>query len=396
MPIKKALLALLITSFIATNGQKDEIIKQVLEEKLNAQPFNTDELLEYGSDKGTLEKKYSFNFQDVLLVDVINQFATEKNINILLPQGSQAITTKLKYSLPQKVTLEQAWQEINKILDLLGYSWEIKSNQYILLKIDPNIQREPLILYKNPSLESLPDNGQVIQVIFYLSNLKVNDQNSPLEPLLKGPTGMLSPGALVKFDAKTNAVIITDKSNVIRAAMTIIRQLDLEGVPNDIQIIPLYHVQASFVEDIFKKLFTTATPVPPTGAGIRELSGKTSTYFPPNTKVQALYRTNHLVVMGTTHAIRIVKEFIVKYIDHPLDSGKSILHIYDLQYLNAEASAPIFQQLVNKTDTGQSQAQAVGGPRRDFQDVIIEAEKTSITAAIAPTTDQGCSCRCNK
>jgi general secretion pathway protein D len=368
------------------DSQQDENIRKMLEEKLNATLVTPDLIAE--EEAKPVEKKYSFSYNDTPLVDVINEWALQKKVNVLLPQGSQAISTKLKYSLPYKVTLDQFGEEINKILDLLGYTWELKNNQLTLLKIDANIQREPLTLYRNPALEDLPDTGQVVQTIFYLSNLKVKDPNSPIEQILKGPTGMLSPTATFKVDEKTNALIITDKANVIRAAMTIIRQLDLEGIPDDIQVIPLYYVQATFIENLFKQLFTTAPQVA-TAPGSREGAGKTSSYFPPNTKVLALNRTNAIVIMGTTRAIRIVKEFIIKYIDHPLDSGKSILHLYDLQYLNAEEFAPILQQLVNKTDSGQSQAQAVAGPRRDFQDVIIEAEKTSITAAIAPTTAEG-------
>lgn len=392
---KKCLLLflhLLIVSSIQAvadnENQADTSIKKLLEEKLNMSIPNGLSGSTDSENKLATDKKYSFNYQDVLLTDIINELAAEKKINVLLPQGSQAVTIKINYSLPNKVTLDQAWNELNKILDLVGYTWELKNNQYTFLKIDQNIQREPMALYKNPPLEDLPDTGQVITAIFYLTNLKVKDPDSPLEQILTGPTGMLSPTAKVKTDQKTNALIITDKANVIRAAMTIIRQLDLEGIPDDIQVIPLYYVKAGFVEDLFNKLLATAPQVPTT-PGSRETAGKTSTYFPANTKVLALYRTNNIVIMGTTRAIRVVKEYIVKYIDHPLDSGKSILHLYDLQYLNAEEFAPILQQLVNKSETGQSQSQAAVGPRRDFQDVIVEAEKTSITAAIAPTTVEG-------
>ncbi len=361
-------------------------IKQVLEEKLNLQPVEVPIAPE--QEIKPIEKKYTFNYQDVPLTDIINEWATENKLNVLLPQGSQAITTKIKYALPYKVTKEQFTEELYKLLEFAGYSWEVKNNQLTIIKIDANTQREPLTLYINPMLEEIPDTGQVIQAIFYLSNLKVKDPNSPLDALLKGQTGMLSTNASLKVDEKTNALIIIDKANTIRAAMTIIRQLDLEGIPDAIEVLPLYYVQANYIETLFKQLFTT-TPQVATAPGTREAATKTSTYFPPNTKVLALNRTNTIVIMGSVRAIRIVKEFIIKYIDHPLDSGKSILHIYELQYLNAEESAPILQQLVNKKETGQAQTQAAAGPTRDFMDVIIEAEKTSITAAIAPTTAEG-------
>lgn len=405
MTKKIFILLLLFAGFFTLHGAEsdneykdehkiDANIKQLLEEKLNAEPF----IEEAGSEAPagevkTVEKMYSFSYQDILVTDVIERLASEKGINILLPQGSQALTTKLNYSLPQKVTLDQAWIEMDKILELLGYTWELKNNILTLLKVDENIPREPLSLYRNPALEDLPDSGQVIQAIFYFSNLKVTDDPSnPIMQILKGPTGMLSNAAfkaIVKADPKTNSVIITDKANNIRAAMTIIRQLDLEGIPDAIEIITLNYVPASFVEDLFRKLLATA-PQAPVGPA-RETTQKSTTYFPANTKVLALNRTNTIVIMGTVRSIRTVKEFIIKDIDFPLDSGKSILHLYDLQYLNAEKFAPVLQALVNKTEAGaqsQTQAQAVG-PKRYFQDVIIEAEKTRLTAAIAPTAVGG-------
>ncbi len=388
MVLKIVLMLLLLNTFVKVDAQPEESIKQLLEEKLNIKP-TLESVTQEQPESKSFEKKYSFNYQDVALIDIINELAAEKKVNVLLPQGSQALSAKVKFSLPYKVTLDQAWQELGRILDFIGYSWELKNDQLTLLKIDQNIQREPLPLYINPPLEDLPETGQVIQAVFYLSNLKVTDPNSPLDQILKAPTGMLSPTAVIKTDAKTNALILIDKSNIIRAAMTIIRQLDLEGIPDDIQVIPLFHVQATFIEELFKKLLATAQ-VPVTPGVAREAPIKSSTYFPPNTKVLALDRTNTIVIMGTTRSIHIVKEFIVKYIDHPLDSGKSILHLYDLQYLNAEEFAPILQQLVNKQDTtAQSQGQVSAGPRRYFQDVIVEAEKTSIAATIAPTAVEG-------
>ena len=239
------------------------------------------------------------------------------------------------------------------------------------------MKREPLTVYKNPAIEDLPNDGTVVQAIFYLANLKLNNDSTRanIEAILKS---MLSPTADIKRDEKTNALIITDKSDNIRAAMIIIKELDLEGMPDAIEVIPLYYTEAAFVEDLFKNKLLLATPSPiPTRETLKQVS-----YFPPNTKVLALGRTNAIVIMGSLKAIRVVKDFIEKYIDRPLESGESILHLYDLQYLNAEDFQPILQDLVNKSVTGQAQTQGQTiGPQRDFQDVIIVAEKSTLKIA---------------
>jgi len=343
--------------------------KKVLEQKLD-QPSKVEA-------QETTKKLFSFNYKDTPLTDVINEFAAEKKLNIILPQpqSPNALNTKLSYQLPKKVTVTQAWREVTKILAFLGYSWIPHENLLLLTKISNDIKREPLAVYKNPLIQDLPNNGTVVQTIFYLANLKLSNDatRTNIEAILKS---MLSPTADIKRDDKTNAIIITDRADNIRAAMIIIKELDLEGIPDAIEVIPLYYTEAAFVEDLFKnKLFVATPSATPTRETTKQIS-----YFPPNTKVLALGRTNAMVIMGSTKAIRTVKDFIIKYIDHPLETGESILHIYDLQYLNAEDFQGILQDLINKSVTGQAQTQGqTVGPKRDFQDVIIVAEKSTLS-----------------
>ena len=43
-----------------------------------------------------------------------------------------------------------------------------------------------------------------------------------------------------------------------------------------------------------------------------------------------------LLFLARPQAIERVRDFINKYIDVELESGKSILHVYQLQYLDAQ------------------------------------------------------------
>ena len=356
--------------YLSHTKENEEPVKTVLEQKLNKKSNK--------AQKINQKKLYNFNYKDALLTDVINEFAAEKKLNIILPQpqSPNQLTTKLTYHVAKKLTLNQAWRELNKILELLGYSWVPHGDLLILTKINAAIKTEPLAVYNSPHIEDLPNDGTVIQTIFYFSNLKLSDDKTKtaIESILKS---MLTPSLSdIRSDPKTNSIILTDKSNNIRAAMTIIIELDLEGIPDAIEVIPLYYTEAAFVEKLFTdKLFITA----PSASLVREpTTTKQATYFPANTKVLALTRTNDLVIMGTTKAIRTVKDFIIKYIDHHLESGESILHLYDLQYLNAEDFQVILAKLVAPTDSGQAQTKAVG-TTRDFQDVIIVAEKSVLS-----------------
>jgi general secretion pathway protein D len=330
-----------------------------------------------------IKKKISFDYSGKPLVDIINDLAALKELNIILPQGPFAITTKVTFSLPDKITVDQAWQQVITLLDLAGYTIHPDGDFLEIVKTtdNPNIVREPFTLYVDRPLDELPNSEEIIRALFYLSNLSVKVMASDLTKVLQD---MLSPNADIKFDLKTNSLLLTDKSVNIKGVMKIIQELDQGGLRDTIEVLPLYYVSAQVLDDLFnKQLF-----VPQQQNGTQQLPQ--ASYFPRNTKVLALERTNSLVMMGTPAAIGLVKDFIIKYIDRPLESGESILHIYDLQYLNATNFAPVLQQLV--TPSQAQGAQTTGkatGPRQYFKDVIIQAEITRKTEQIQPTQPGG-------
>lgn len=343
----------------------------------------------------------TFDYKNTPLVDIINQIASEKQINVILPQGDLALNQKITFSVPGKVTLTEAWHALNRILEYCGYTWSAENNNHIqLLKVVKNeIQREYLPLYINPPIELLPNSEEVIEAVFYLANLKISDQkvkNTLVNTILMGNAqtpGLLSDTGKVIAIEKQNGILIIDKAHIIQSAMQIIQALDHAGIPDAIEVIPLYYTQAQFVASLFNdKIFQNNQSLPIGFNPVKQPDESDAHFFPKNTRVAPLTRTNAIVIMGTLKGIRTVKDFIIKYIDHPIESGDSILHVYDLQYLNAEDFAGVLDKLVKggQQSSGQSQgAQKSIGPERDFQGVIIRAEKTSIKSILKGRTATG-------
>jgi len=298
-----------------------------------------------------------------------------------LPQGALEIKAKVTYHLAELLTLKDAWKQVISFLDLVGYTIEPEGDMQIIRKIDTNINRQILTVYINEPLDNIPDNENFIRAVFYLANINVKTSWTDISNILKD---MLSPTADIRSDVKTNAIILSDKATNIKAAMRIIFELDKGGLRDSIEVIPLYYTSATLVETLFTKdLFAQKPPTP--GAGAQPQPEQIS-YFPKNTKIIGLPRNNTLVIMGTPYAIDLVKDFIIKYIDRPLESGKSILHLYDLQYLDAQTFAPILQQFVTPAQAAQAAGQVITGPKQYFKDVIVVAEKTSPTEQIKPST----------
>jgi general secretion pathway protein D len=338
---------------------------------------------------------FDFNLDNTDLVDIINRFAALKSFNVAFPTVTQGgpITQKITFKNTKKISLKDMEKYVYTFLELSGYalisdqssshkkttSPHEKAFFFKLIKTDSGadttgtsaVSREPLPLYINVPPSELPASEMRIRAVYYLANIKVPDTSagasqSPLELMLKD---MISPSGKYLFDPKSNGIIISDKATTIASIMTIVNELDSSGVRDTVEVVRLYNAGAATIADLLKTQQGLAIGGQRAGA-----KGDSGSYFSTNIRIVADTRQNSLILMGRSSAIERLKEFVVEYLDLPLESGKSILHYYDLQYLDAEQFAGVLTQIVNRqTDNSQSK-QVATGPESFFQGVIIKAE----------------------
>jgi Type II secretory pathway, component PulD len=317
----------------------------------------------------------NFDFDNEDLITVINRFAEKQQVNVILPQGINTLNQKITFHLPHKITLEQAERYLSTFLDLAGYSKVPHGDDFIMIvKNDENIVRETLPLFINVDPDKLPQTEERIRAIYYLENFKVPDSTQAQDPLVFIFNDMLSKNKIFLFDAKSNAIIVTDKANTIASAMKIILELDKTGSAPAIEVMQIINTSADTIATLLKTQILAVSGTPQ--GGIRpDVKAETGLFFNPNTRVIADTRTNSLILMGRESSLERIKE-LVRELDQPEDSGDSILHLYDLQYLDAEAFGPVLQKIVTPLDSASQQATKGGqsGPHRSFEGVIIVGE----------------------
>jgi general secretion pathway protein D len=323
-------------------------------------------------------KRFSFDYHDVPLVNVINELSSELDYNIVLPQGANAIKEKVTLHLDKEYTLKEAWNILLTILDEAEYTVVPKKNIFTIVKNSNNVGREPLALFVNTNYDQLPATDERIRYLYYLVNMKATGQaDDEFMAVLKD---LLPADAIYKVDPAANALVIVAQSIDIKAAMRIIVQLDQPGFQEKMEFIRLKSADAKMVADLFNQnILKSAQPMQP-----RHLDAKNkneATYFSQFTRIIADDRSNALIVLGRTDAVERIKDFIFEYIDVELESGNSILHAYELQYLNAEEFAPVLQQIVQSTggSVGTGQAKGApelqkGGTERFFNNVIVKTD----------------------
>lgn len=344
----------------------------------------------------------SFSFEKKSLIEIIEQLAAEKKINIILPQQAVDLEALKKQTIsyqPQgkeKISLTHAWNILYTFLELSGFALsERKDGLFTISRVgrpdEPGINREILPLFVNTPPDKLPDTEERIRYMYYLRNLMVPTlQDRDTNPIARIFKDMLSNGAPVIFEAKANGFIITDKANVIASVMRIITELDHSGFKETIQVIELHNVPARDVVKVFDSLKKASGDAAQPSPFIRgDARVESLSYFAADTKIIADDRNNSLIVMGRESAVERIAEFIEQYMDTAPETGKSILHYYDLQYLDAKLFADVLTRIVLPPATAGFQASAgpAFGPERYFQGVVVMAEEVK-TVETKSTTEE--------
>jgi general secretion pathway protein D len=324
----------------------------------------------------TAVRTFSFNYDNEDLINVINELAAEKEINVILPQGVDAINAKLTLHVAEKLSIDQAWELLLTILDVAGFTVVPKNGLTMIVKNTTAISREPLPTYIGTNPDHLPDNDQRIRYLYYLANIQVSaEPDSEINAILKD---LLPADALFKFDKTTNSLIVVAKANMVKNAIFIIKELDQPGFQEKMVTIHLHHASARIVADLFNNNILKSV----NEANRYRLDTRKQTelpYFSTFTKIIPEERTNSLIILGRSQAVERIENFIKEYIDVELESGKSILHIYQLQYLDAENFGPVLTKIVESSRIGGSEQSSavgkeIGGIERFFEEVIIKTD----------------------
>lgn len=326
------------------------------------------------AEKESVEKEiadFNFNYENEDIVTIINKLAALKNLNVIFPPGD-ILNVKVTLHIDKKITLSQAWDVLTTLLDGAGFFLVPQESTIRIVRSGKEISREPVPTYIGVHPDDLPDSNQPIRYLYYLANIKISDQpENELNGILKD---ILPDNALYKGDSTTNGLLIVAKANDIRAVMKIILELDQVSFQEKIDILPLRHTSATIVAQLINEQLIKQDANNPYRLDTKKT--KEIPYFSGFTKIIAEPRLNKLIILGRPQAVERLKDFIKKHIDVAPDSGKSILHVYHLQYLDAQALAPTLERIVQGGGTGgPSQASAgetkAGGVERFFDKVII-------------------------
>ncbi len=338
--------------------------------------------------QNTTSELIPFSFNKKPLLSIIDELAKKKGLNLVLPTNLQVLTALNKQTITfqphgkTRIPVPEAWNLLQTMAELSGFSlMHKKDNLTIDQAIGPNgptATRDILPLYVDTKTDQLPNSDERIRYLYYPRNLKMPSmQEKEGNPLTKVLKDLLSKDATILFDPRANGLLMVDKATHILSALNILVAFDNAGFEESLVYVHLNNVPAVDVVRVLDSLKKAAGEEQQQYPFIRSDSHTDSfTHFAADTKIIVEERSNGIILVGRTANIERIREFITQSIDLGPEKGQSILHSYDLQYLDAQTFAPQLQKIVSSfTQSGSQATQNIPqGTERFFRGVQVIAE----------------------
>lgn len=306
---------------------------------------------------------------------LLEKIAHAEKHNVIFPYGSEQITQKINFGKRKRLPLSQAKRYAETLMELSGYAMSQSSSAVIIQKLNENnLTRRGLPLFVNVDPEKLPNTDEHIRALYFLTNFRTPESatsNDPINLLIRDTLGTQTS---YFYEPKTNSIIFTGSARKIASTMNLVLKLDQTGSPEKIEEIPLFNASATILAKIIGDQLIAAAKgqmhsMRPTIKTHEDL------YFAPNTRVIANKQNNSLIVIGQESSINRIRKLVYEHLDKQPENGSSILHVYELQYLESKAFANVLSKIVQPTQ-GQSKKD-FSGPEQYFDEIIIVAEEES-------------------
>jgi len=272
----------------------------------------------------------------------------------------QRVKGKVTIISPSKISLDEAYKVFESVLEVHGYT-TVQSGEVV--KIIPSPDARSKSIETKLREEST---GPRDRVVTQLIPLKYAD---PVE-IKRLFTPMVSKSSVILAYPATNTLIVTDVYSNIKRLLSILKEIDITGIGQEISVIPLEYSDASKLVNLLSTVFK---PTRPKGKGVED---KIITMV-------ADERTNTIVLLASeVDTVRIKR--LISMVDKEAPRGKGKIHVYYCKNATAEELAKVLQGLPTEkagAAKGKAAAPVVAGA------VQISADKATNSLIIMADKD---------
>lgn len=274
------------------------------------------------------EEKVYLNVQDAPIKDIIKQISKATGRNFIMDE--KKVRGNVTIISEKPLTREEAYQTFLSALEVAGYTTVKGPANVIKIVPTSDAAASPIPTH----VDTTPYTDNFVTRLIALENISARDMAEALKQLVKRP------GTIDVYD-QTNTLIITDTGSNINRIMKIVKELDLEGPQQVMEIIPIRNARApdiaKMVNDLFEreKAETARRGRTPAPAGeMQEVK-----------KIIADERTNSIIVIASKRAIEGVREIISRLDARLRPEEEGNFHVYYLQHAGAEEMEKVLSSI---------------------------------------------------
>ena len=278
-----------------------------------------------------LAQDINFDFEDAELRSVIQAVAEFTGRNFLVDPD---VKGKVTVVAPRALTEEEAYRVFQSVLEVNGFTTVDADG---VTKIVP--QEEGKLGGAFPAGREAGADDIVTRVI-HLEHVRAERLVPILRPLIPAYGHLAG-------DAKSGALILTDRAGNVERLLGIIRRLDRPARTGEVELVALTHASAEELAQLFNRLHKEGA-----GGPDQDPAGGVALIADP--------RTNSLIIKADADTRKEIKALALA-LDAP-SSGRGNTHVIYLKNASAENLVTVLESsLKTARDAGE------GGPARDIR-----------------------------
>jgi len=242
----------------------------------------------------------------------------------------QRVRGKVTIISPRKISVREAYRVFESVLEVHGFTTVPAGN---VTKIVPAVSARSKSIETRLRQEAISPEDKVVTQLIPLRYADPTTLSRLFAPLI-------SKSSVIVPYAPTGMLIVTDVLSNIRRLLHIVKAIDVQGIGEEISVVPLKYATASVMSKSLNQLFQ-----------IRTVRPRKRTAVQPTVKIVPDERTNSLIILASEHETLKIKG-LINLLDKETPKGEGDIHVYYLQNANAEELAKVLMSIPSKQVKG--------------------------------------------
>jgi len=258
---------------------------------------------------------------------------------------------------PTKISVREAFKVFESVLEVHGFTTVPSGN---VTKIIPAPDGRTKSIETRLKTQAGTTSDRLVTQLIPLRYADPNEIKRLFTPLV-------SKNSVIVAYAPTNILIITDAYSNIKRLMRILKEVDVEGIGQEISVIPLFHADSKKLVSILSSIFQSRP------------AAKKGTPAAYKAKFVSDERTNAIVVLASEVDTSRIRRLIT-LLDKATPRGSEKIRVYYLENANAEDLSKVLQEIPTK-QSGQSKGKTAPVLSEDIRITADKATNSLIIQA---------------